>query len=60
MNPYHTDASAGYIQRQHDAGRKVHVWTVDDPADLSRLTGDGADGLITNDPVAARRAIEVG
>jgi len=60
VNPYHTDASAGYLQRQHEAGRRVFVWTVDDPADLSRLARDRADGLITNDPVAARRAIEVG
>ncbi len=60
VNPYYSDATAGYIQRQHETRRKVHVWTVDDPLDLGRLTRDGADGLITNDPVAARRAVEVG
>jgi glycerophosphoryl diester phosphodiesterase len=59
VNPYHADATGGYIQRQHEAGRRVHVWTVDDPADLSRLARDSVDGIITNDPVAARRAIEV-
>jgi glycerophosphoryl diester phosphodiesterase len=59
IHPYFTDATASYLQRQHGMGRRVNVWTVDDPADLDRLARDGADGLITDDPVAARRVVEV-
>ncbi|MBI4927269.1 MAG: glycerophosphodiester phosphodiesterase [Anaerolineae bacterium] len=59
VHPYFTDASAGFIRRQHESGRKVNVWTVNDPGDLSKLSVDGVDGLITDDPIAGRRAVEV-
>jgi glycerophosphoryl diester phosphodiesterase len=29
-------------------GIEVHVWTVNDPADMSRLVGAGADGIVTD------------
>jgi glycerophosphoryl diester phosphodiesterase len=36
----------------------VNTWTVDDPARLRALRDAGIDGLICNDPGAARRALE--
>jgi glycerophosphoryl diester phosphodiesterase len=57
VNPYFTDVAAPFVQRQHQAGRKVNVWTLNDPADLERLTLAGVDGLITDDPPAAFSAI---
>jgi len=38
-------------------GYAVNTWTVDDPARLRQLRDWGIDGLITNDPGAARAAL---
>lgn len=34
----------------HDAGKKLNVWTVDDPARIESLSELGVDGICTNDP----------
>lgn len=41
-----------YVERVHRAGHRVHVWTVDDPADVALCTELGVDALITNRPRA--------
>ena len=33
-----------------DGGGELYVWTVDDAAQIARLTAMGVDGIITNDP----------
>jgi glycerophosphoryl diester phosphodiesterase len=40
------------------AGRALNVWTVDDDAEVARLTRAGVAGLVSNVPGAARRAVE--
>lgn len=39
-----------YVRAVHDAGLKLYVWTVDDPAEAARLAAAGIDGITTNRP----------
>ncbi|MFD0864239.1 glycerophosphodiester phosphodiesterase [Tessaracoccus lubricantis] len=38
------------IERIHAAGRRIHVWTVDDPTTMHRLIDWGVDGIVTDRP----------
>jgi glycerophosphoryl diester phosphodiesterase len=38
------------VERAHGLGLPVLAWTVDDRAELERVTACGVDGVITNDP----------
>ncbi|GAA1809211.1 glycerophosphodiester phosphodiesterase [Nesterenkonia flava] len=41
-----------FIERCHRAGLQVHVWVVDEPAQMHRLLDMGVDGLMTDDAAA--------
>ncbi|MFI0895223.1 glycerophosphodiester phosphodiesterase [Streptomyces sp. NPDC020983] len=47
-------ANPGYVARLHRAGNRVHVWTVDDPADVELCARLGVDAVITNRPRQVR------
>jgi glycerophosphoryl diester phosphodiesterase len=40
-----------YVERAHDRGVKVYVWTVDKPEDVEFVRSLGVDGIITNRPL---------
>lgn len=48
----------GFIKRQHGFGHQVHVWTVDDPADVQLCIDLGVDAIITNRPKMVRAAVD--
>ncbi len=54
-----TAATRSMIRRAHGRGKKVFVWTVNDPLRMSVMISRGVDGLITDEPGAARRVLEL-
>jgi len=48
-----TFASRRFIKQIHQRGRKVLVWTVNDPISISAMMSKGVDGIITDYPALA-------
>ncbi len=42
--------TSGFVEKIHDAGLKLYVWTVDSPAEAKRVAHAGVDGITTNRP----------
>jgi glycerophosphoryl diester phosphodiesterase len=45
------------VERAHDIGVRVVVWTVNDPSTMSRLLDAGVDGIITDRPDLLREVL---
>jgi glycerophosphoryl diester phosphodiesterase len=58
IHPYLSDTNQRYVNREHKAGRRVHVWTVNTEDDLKHMFNFGVDGIFTDDPLNARRILE--
>jgi len=43
-----TVVTQGLVKRAHRHGLQVHVWTINDPAEMRRLLDLGVDGIVTD------------
>ncbi len=51
----YTNVTAGLVERAHELGMEVHVWTVNDTNSLKEMTAIGVDNIITDDAPKAKQ-----
>jgi glycerophosphoryl diester phosphodiesterase len=47
-----------FVETAHRAGLPVHVWTIDDPADMEFLLDLGVDGIMTDHPQVLKEVFQ--
>lgn len=57
LHPHISNTSREQVQRVHRLKRRVHVWTANSPEEITRLRDWGVDGIFTDDPATALRAL---
>ncbi len=55
LHPEQGDVTPALIRRVHRSGRKIFVWTVNEPEVMRRMFAWEVDGIFTDDPVLARQ-----
>jgi len=52
-----TLVNRSFIEAAHNAGLQVHVWTIDDENEMTRLLDLGVDGIMTDRPEALKQVL---
>jgi glycerophosphoryl diester phosphodiesterase len=47
-----------FVRAAHDRGLQVHVWTIDEPEEMTRLLDLGVDGIMTDRPAVLKQVLE--
>ena len=55
--PHHVLAEPDLIRKVKGAGKRVIVWTVNDPAEMQRFAESGVDGIISDDTALLCRTL---
>lgn len=46
-----------FVKQQKNSGRRVFVWTVNDPRDVQLCSAAGVDVIMSDNPAQARKAL---
>ena len=57
LHPHISNTSREQVQRVHRINRRLHVWTANTPKEINQLKEWGVDGIFTDDPQMAVRAL---
>lgn len=57
LHPHTSNTTREQVQRAHRIKRRIHVWTVNAPEEITRMRDWGVDGIITDDPETAVRVL---
>jgi glycerophosphoryl diester phosphodiesterase len=57
LHPHISNVDRQQVQRAHRLNRRVHVWTANTPDEVNQLKEWGVDGIFTDDPQTALRAL---
>jgi len=60
LHPYITDVDQELVQKVHDKGKRIHVWTVNGEDNIRKMLELNVDGIFTDDPGMARLLVEKG
>jgi len=58
LHPHFTDTTRHLVEQLHRAGRRVHVWTVNQVEEMKRLFELDIDGIFTDDPLLAQNVMK--
>jgi glycerophosphoryl diester phosphodiesterase len=53
-----TVVDGALLRAAHATGREVHVWTIDDAAEMGELLDLGVDGLLSDRPDVLRTVLQ--